>query len=90
MAFGKPTLCFIKPSLIKTYPADFPIINAKPDNLVEVLASLLENGTLRNQIGRQSRAYVAKYHDSHKIAQDLVKIYQKMNGKNNKEKYERL
>lgn len=86
MALGKPTLCYIKPSLVETYPLDFPIVNANQDNLAEVLGTLLENGALRHQIGRQSRAYVEKYHDAHKIARDLVKIYEEVIEKNRKKK----
>lgn len=86
MALGKPTLCYIKPSLVETYPPDFPIVNANQDNLAEVLGTLLENGDLRYQIGRQSRAYVEKYHDAHKIAHDLVKIYEEVIEKNSKKK----
>jgi len=86
MALGKPTLCYIKPSLVETFPPDFPIVNANQDNLSEVLGKLLENGALRHQIGRQSRAYVEKYHDAHKMAHDLVKIYEELIKKNNKKK----
>jgi len=76
MAFGKPTLCYIKPSLVPKYPDDLPIINANQENLAEVLAGLLENGQMRHEVGWRSRAYVEKYHDAHKIARDLVVIYQ--------------
>jgi hypothetical protein len=78
MAFGKPTVCYIKPSLIPRYPDDFPIINANQDNLAEVLGGLLKDGQKRYEIGRRSRVYVEKYHDAHRIARDLVNIYQKL------------
>ena len=77
MAMGKPVVCYI-PSIIKDLPPDFPIVNANQDNLAEVLVTLLDNGALRHQIGRQSRAYVEKYHDAHKNARDLVKIYEEL------------
>lgn len=78
MAFGKPVLCYIKPSLIVKYPSDFPIVNANQDNLAQVLGSLLEDGQRRHEIGRQSRAYVEKYHDAHQTARQLVNIYQEL------------
>lgn len=78
MALGKPALCYIKPSLVSRLPPDLPIINANQDNLVEVLGSLLEDGQRRHEIGRQSRAYVEKYHDAHQIARQLVTIYQEL------------
>lgn len=78
MAFGKPVLCYIKPSLVGTYPTDMPIVNANQDNLAQVLEPLLRDGTLRHDIGRRSRAYVEKYHDAHKLARELVGIYEEL------------
>ena len=78
MAFGKPVLCYIKPSLVAKYPSDFPIVNANQDNLAQVLGPLLEDGQRRREIGRQSRAYVVKHHDAHQIARQLVTIYQEL------------
>ena len=78
MALGKPTFCYIKPSLVSLYPSDLPIVNANQDNLAEVLDKFLKNGKLRYEIGRKSRAYVQKYHDAHMLARDLVKIYEEL------------
>ncbi|MHC4643140.1 MAG: glycosyltransferase [Planctomycetota bacterium] len=78
MAFGKPTVCYIKPSLASKYPDDLPIVNANQENLTEVIESLLVDGQRRYEIGRRSRAYVEKYHDAHKIARDLVVVYEEL------------
>jgi len=78
MAFGKPTLCYIKPSLVPTYPPALPIVNASKENITRVLAGLLKDRKKRHEIGRQSRAYVEKYHDAHKVARDLVTIYEEL------------
>jgi len=78
MAFGKPTVCYINSSFFPDYPDDLPIVNANQENLTDVLGGLLENGEKRNEIGRLSRAYIEKYHDAHKIARDLVAIYQEL------------
>jgi glycosyltransferase involved in cell wall biosynthesis len=75
MAYGKPVLCYIKPSLIGETPPDIPIVNANPDNLIEILEPLLQDGKLRHEIGRRSREYVEKYHDAFKLAHQLVEIY---------------
>lgn len=75
MALGKPIICYINPSLMSKYPADLPIVVANQDNLAEVLGGLLVDGRRRHEIGRQSRAYVEKYHDSRVIARQLVEIY---------------
>lgn len=75
MAYGKPVLCYIKPSLINEFPPDNPIVNANPSNLVEILEPLLRDGKLRHDIGKRSRMYVEKYHDATEISHQLVDIY---------------
>ncbi len=76
MALGKPTLCYIKPSVVNQYPPDLPILIANQDNLADVLEPLLKDGELRNKIGQRSRAYVEKYHDAVKLTKHLTDIYQ--------------
>jgi len=78
MAFGKPVVCYIKPAIAEKYPKDCPIINANQDNLSEVLESLLNKGKLRYDIGRESRSYVEKYHDTTVLAYKLVEIYKEI------------
>ncbi len=90
MALGKPTICYIKPSILAKYPSDFPIVNANQDNLVEVLGNLLKDSRRRHQIGRLSRAYVEKYHDAHELAVDLVNIYEYLIKKNRNKRHERF
>jgi len=75
MALGKPVLCYIKPAFLSRLPAGFPIVNANPDNLVPVLRDLLKSGRLRNDIGRKSRSYAEKHHDSRVVARQLVDVY---------------
>jgi glycosyltransferase involved in cell wall biosynthesis len=78
MAYGKPVVCYIKPSLLAEYPADLPIVNANPETLPVVLEKLVKDGSLRYEIGRRSRQFVEKYHDSKKLAYELVGIYQEL------------
>ena len=78
MALGKPVICYLKPSLLSKYPADCPIVNATQENIADVLGGLLRDGPRRHQVGRASRAYVEKHHDAHKIARDLVRIYEEL------------
>jgi glycosyltransferase involved in cell wall biosynthesis len=78
MSFGKPTVCYIKPSLVAKYPLELPIVVANQDNLAEVLGELLMDGHRRHEIGQQSRAYVEKYHDSRVIARQLIDIYMEL------------
>lgn len=82
MAFGKPAVCYIKPSLVPEYPPDCPIVNANQDNLAQVVEGLLVDGQRRHEIGRRSRAYVEQHHDAHQIARQLIKIYEELIEKN--------
>ena len=75
MAFGKPVVCYINPSIGKDYPPDLPVINANPDNIEDVLEALIASGAERCEHGRRSRAYVEKYHDDEINARRLVEIY---------------
>jgi glycosyltransferase involved in cell wall biosynthesis len=75
MALGKPVVCFVKPEVAANYPTDLPIVNASPDDLASVLLPLLEDGALRGRIGRDSRAYVERYHDSASLAVELRDLY---------------
>lgn len=77
LAYGKPVVAYIKPSMVRHYPADLPIVNATQETLPDVLSELIQNGKLRRELGEQGRAYVEKYHDAHKLAQQLLEIYQK-------------
>jgi glycosyltransferase involved in cell wall biosynthesis len=78
MAFGKPAVCYIKPSLAQKVPADFCIVNANPDNLVEVLAGLLADGSRRHALGRCGRAYVEQHHSVQRVVPDLIQIYREL------------
>jgi len=78
MAYGKPVICYLKPTVIPQYPPEIPIVNANPDNLTEVLASLLADSRLRHELGRRGRAYVEHYHDAKLLAGQLVQIYDEL------------
>lgn len=78
MAFGKPVVCYIKPSLVSAYPSDLPIVNATQETLAEVLARLVQDGPWRLDLGRRGRAYVERYHDAHQLAHELVEVYQSL------------
>jgi glycosyltransferase involved in cell wall biosynthesis len=76
MAYGKPVVCYIKPSMVGQYPPDLPIVNATQETLPEVLARLIEDGAWRQQLGQRGRAYVEKYHDARVLARQLVQLYE--------------
>lgn len=78
MALGKPVVCYINPVIGQDYPEDFPIHNAHPDNIEQVLEKLISDAALRHQSGRSSRAYVEKYHDDAVNAEALYRIYKEL------------
>jgi glycosyltransferase involved in cell wall biosynthesis len=77
MAMGKPTLCYIMPAVEALFPSSLPIVNTTIDNLIDKVTLLLDNSALRNEIGVKSRAYVEQYHDSTKIALQMLDIFKK-------------
>jgi hypothetical protein len=76
MAMGKVVINYIKPALQKEYPESLPILSATRDDLYSVLKNIISDVNLRVRLGRQGRAYVENYHDAHKVARDLIKIYE--------------
>lgn len=77
MALGKPVICYILPELVTGFPDDFPIINANPDTIESVLEEWILSPARLHQVGKQSRAYAERVHDVRKIAQDLIRLYQR-------------
>lgn len=75
MAFGKPVICYTKPSLLRHYPPHFPVINANPDTIAPVLEELLRDGPRRHATGIASRAWVEERHDARKEAVRLAEYY---------------
>lgn len=78
MALGKPVICYIKPTLVGTYPEGMPIVSANPDNLTEVLGELISDRDRCHELGVRGRSYVEMYHDAAKIAEQLKTIYQSL------------
>ena len=78
MASGKPVLCYIRDDLVDKYPSDLPIVNANPDTIESELERLLANPQLRTEIGKKSRRYVERYHDSRVVAQKLIGLYESL------------
>jgi glycosyltransferase involved in cell wall biosynthesis len=74
MAFGKPVVCYIKPSLEHIYPG-CPIVSATPEALHRELGMLIEDRELRRELGSRGRAYVAERHDARKRAESLLRLY---------------
>lgn len=75
MSFGKPVICYIRPSVAARLPPELPIVNATVDDIADVLERLLLDAQRRHEIGVRSRQYTETYHDSSKLARELEAIY---------------
>lgn len=78
MALGKPVISWISDFMREKLPKELPIIIANPDTIKSVLKNLLDNKDELCEIGRKSRLYVEKYHDSKKVAQEHLEIYKSL------------
>lgn len=75
MAYGKPVIAFIRPDLALRMN-DLPICSANPDTIYDVLGELLRNPQKRLELGQAGRTFVENHHDSAKVAQHLLNVYQ--------------
>ena len=78
MSLGKPVVTYILPELVPTFPEGFPIINANPDTLVEVLEDWMTRPKDRHQLGIRSRRYAEQVHDCRVAAMKLVEAYRSL------------
>lgn len=80
MALGKPVVCYIREEDLKFIPTemrkDLPIVNANPKNIYEVLMKLVEERDGLPLLGKQSRAYVEKWHDPMRVASRTKEVYE--------------
>jgi len=80
MAMAKPTICSIDEKYKKQfeYARDLPIVSANPDTLYDKLKILVDNSKLRKEIAYKSRRYAEEVHDSKKVAQSLLQVYESL------------
>jgi hypothetical protein len=57
------------------HPPELPIMHTDPDNIYHNLKLLLENPELRRELGEKGRQYVEKYHDSARIANNIIELW---------------
>ena len=77
MALGKPVLCYVRDIKRVADPNSFPIINANPDSLYEVLKGVFAAPEKLVDIGRKSREYVVSHHSIPAFAIRLADLYRK-------------
>ena len=81
MALGKPVLAYIREGDLGFIPAqmraELPVIDARPDTVVDVLREWLTHrrGELPEQ-GRLGRAFVERWHDPARIAEETKAAYE--------------
>ncbi|MGN7310111.1 glycosyltransferase family protein [Alkalicoccobacillus gibsonii] len=78
MALGKVVMANIREDVRSHLPDDFPIVTAKPDTLIGVLKTYVQDPVLRHETGKRSRAFVETFHHADHIAESLELIYQKL------------
>ncbi len=75
MAMGKVVICWISEDMKNNYSDELPIISANPDTLKEKLEYIIKNKDMLEEVGKRSRQFVEKYHNSEMIVKDLLKLY---------------
>lgn len=78
MAIGRPTCAFIDERYFEyiDYGNDIPVINIDNFNIKTKLMELVEKKENLPVIGRDSRAFVEKYHDVRRVSERLLNLYQ--------------
>jgi glycosyltransferase involved in cell wall biosynthesis len=82
MALGKPVVSHLKPDVVErsaeAFGLEVPIVPATAETLVEALRPLVEDASLRRDLGARSRAYVEQVHDIDRVADRLLAIYRSL------------
>lgn len=79
MAQGVPVVSYLHHDDLARIPAqmrdELPIVNASPDTLPNALGRLLEDGRLREELGRRGQRFVRRWHHPQKIARRMLELY---------------
>lgn len=81
MALAVPVLCYIRESDLKHIPdnmaEDLPVINVNSETIFKTLKNLiLSDRKELNEIGKNSRAYVEKYHDPIIVTKSIINDFE--------------
>lgn len=80
MALGVPTVCYLRDDLIGKYDEEPPLINARYDNIEDVIHWAYKNQDEIKRIGKSGFDYARKYHHPSQIAMTCLEYYK--NGTN--------
>lgn len=85
MMLGKPVICNLRQEWLESmraeipeYVEELPIVSATPETVYRVLKELVEDKTRRNEVGRQSRMFMEKWHASDIAAINFDRIYKSL------------
>ncbi|MCX8007092.1 MAG: glycosyltransferase [Coriobacteriia bacterium] len=80
MALAKPVVAWVKPAIRVLYPPDLPVVDARVEDLPQVLHRLLTDPELRTTIGTQGRRFVERYHNARLRAREMMELYLELTG----------
>jgi hypothetical protein len=76
MALGKPVIAYLrKPEAYLPRGTDCPIVSANPDTLKSALVRLIENPTLRVELGIRGRRYVEQVFSLEQVGARMDRLY---------------
>lgn len=79
MAMGKPVACYVREEDLGFIPAgmkaDLPLYRIHPDSLVDDLRRIFSDQPRWEEVGRQSREFVMRWHHPQKLAKVLLGAY---------------
>lgn len=85
MALGVPVVCRIDADQSARIPGpmrgELPIVSAEPATLESVLGELLSAPGRLEEIGKEGRRYVARWHQPVRIAARMLELYQEPRGR---------
>ena len=81
MALGKPVVAYIrKPEVYLPHGVECPIVNANPGTLRHALVTLIENPTLRYELGVKGRQYVEQVFSLERVGARMDRLYRQLEG----------
>jgi len=79
MILKKPVCVFIRKDLEKNFKGfSMPVCNSSVSSIKENLRELVLDDNLRNKLGENGEKYAKKMHDSNKIAEKTIKLYESL------------
>jgi glycosyltransferase involved in cell wall biosynthesis len=77
MACAKPVMIYIKNHCADMcYPERPPVMNARTEDAIYEQMKIGANKNYREEIGQKAREWILRYHDSEKVADRLINVYE--------------